>query len=78
MFAQVIIAMAHHGYLELEGGELMVEFVVRQCAIPPEPQGRRPNDPEYISNDALRLMCANVLQLITTTIDKMEVVREKG
>ena len=33
MFAQTIIAMAHHGYLELEGGELMVEFIVRQCAL---------------------------------------------
>lgn len=34
MFAQTIIAMAHHGYLELEGGELMVEFIVKQCALP--------------------------------------------
>ena len=33
MFAQVIIAMAHHGYLELEGGHHMVEFIVRQCSL---------------------------------------------
>ena len=26
--------MAHHGYLELEGGHLMVEFIVRQCSLP--------------------------------------------
>lgn len=37
MFAQVVIAMAHHGYLELEGGQLMVEFIIRQCALPPDP-----------------------------------------
>ena len=35
ILGQVIIAMAHHHYLSLEGGELMVEFVVRQCAIDP-------------------------------------------
>ena len=30
-------AMAHHGYLELEGGHLMVEFIVRQCSLPDDP-----------------------------------------
>ena len=29
--AQAIIAMAHHGYLELEGGQMMIEFIVMQC-----------------------------------------------
>ena len=29
--------MAHHGYLELEGGHLMVEFIVRQCSLPDDP-----------------------------------------
>lgn len=31
---QVISAMAHHGYLELEGGELLVRFIVQNCALP--------------------------------------------
>lgn len=31
---QVISAMAHHGYLEQAGGEAMIEFLVRQCALP--------------------------------------------
>lgn len=31
---QVISAMAHHGYLELEGGELLVLFLVQHCALP--------------------------------------------
>ena len=26
--------MAHHGYLELEGGELLVRFIVQNCALP--------------------------------------------
>ena len=33
MFAQVVIAMAHHDYLGEEGGHLMIEFVVKQCAL---------------------------------------------
>ena len=37
VFSQVVIAMAHHGYLDLEGGHLMVEFIVRQCALPDDP-----------------------------------------
>ncbi|CAL1544099.1 unnamed protein product [Lymnaea stagnalis] len=74
MFAQVIIAMAHHGYLELEGGHHMVEFIVRQCSLEEDPKGKRSPDPEYVSNQALRSMCDNILQLVTTTIDKMESV----
>jgi len=34
VLSQTIIAMAHHGYLEIEGGQLMIDFVVRQCALP--------------------------------------------
>lgn len=37
MFAQVVITMATRGYLELEGGHVMVEFIVRQCALPDDP-----------------------------------------
>lgn len=36
MFAQCITAMAHHRYLELEGGHKLVEFIVRQCALSDE------------------------------------------
>lgn len=38
-------------------------------------QGKRSNDPEYVSNQALRLMCDNVLQLLATTVEDMESVR---
>ncbi|CAG5120746.1 unnamed protein product, partial [Candidula unifasciata] len=74
MFAQVIIAMAHHGYLMLEGGHHMVEFIVRQCALEDDPKGKRSPDPEYVSNQALRSMCDNILMLVTTTIENMETV----
>ena len=36
VFAQVVIAMATHGYLELEGGQKLVEFIIQQCAISAE------------------------------------------
>ncbi|XP_051999977.1 maestro heat-like repeat-containing protein family member 1 isoform X3 [Xyrauchen texanus] len=31
---QVISAMAHHGYLELDGGDLLVRFIIQHCALP--------------------------------------------
>ncbi|XP_076448959.1 maestro heat-like repeat-containing protein family member 1 isoform X1 [Babylonia areolata] len=74
VFSQVVIAMAHHGYLELEGGQQMVEFIVRQCSLPDDPPGRRPADPEHVGNQQLRSMCENILHLVTTTIDIMEPV----
>ena len=39
-------------------------------------QGKRPNDPEYVSNEALRAMCENVLQLLSNTVENMDVVRD--
>ena len=38
-------------------------------------QGKRNPDIEYVSNQALRMMCDNVLQLLTTTVDDMEQVQ---
>lgn len=75
-FAQVIIAMAHHDYLSLEGGNLMIEFIIRQCSLQKEtqPPTQKRVDPEQIHNETLRAMCENVLHLITTTISNMELV----
>ena len=28
--------MAHHGYLALEGGSVMVEYIAKQCALDPD------------------------------------------
>lgn len=74
VFAQVIIAMGHHGYMELEGGTQMIEFIVSQCSLPDDPPGKKNPDPDYISNIALRHMCDNVLQLLTNTVEEMESV----
>ncbi|XP_011483379.1 maestro heat-like repeat-containing protein family member 1 isoform X1 [Oryzias latipes] len=69
---QVISAMAHHGYLELEGGELLVRFIVQNCALPDTFQrSQRPTDPEEVTNEALRTMCDNTLHLLTTTVGRL-------
>lgn len=31
--AQIIIAMSSHGYLQTEGGESLIEFIIRNCSI---------------------------------------------
>uniref|UniRef100_A0A671WTE0 Maestro heat-like repeat family member 1 n=1 Tax=Sparus aurata TaxID=8175 RepID=A0A671WTE0_SPAAU len=69
---QVISAMAHHGYLELEGGELLVRFIVQNCALPDTYQVQfGPTDPEEVTNEALRTMCDNTLHLLTTTVGRL-------
>ncbi|XP_061676018.1 maestro heat-like repeat-containing protein family member 1 isoform X2 [Syngnathoides biaculeatus] len=66
---QVISAMAHHGYLELDGGELLVRFLVQHCALPDTyKRGQKPADPEEVTNEALRTMCDNTFHLLTTTV----------
>lgn len=72
MFNQVVIAMASHSYLELEGGQLMVEFVVRQCTLDAEDKALTKLSGEDINPALLRDMSEKTLQLITTTIDHME------
>uniref|UniRef100_A0A8C7VWQ4 Maestro heat-like repeat family member 1 n=1 Tax=Oncorhynchus mykiss TaxID=8022 RepID=A0A8C7VWQ4_ONCMY len=69
---QVISAMAHHGYLELEGGDLLVKFIIQHCALPDTYYVRqRPSDPEEVTNEALRSMCDNTLHLFTTTVGRL-------
>uniref|UniRef100_A0A8D3C2Y5 Maestro heat-like repeat-containing protein family member 1 n=1 Tax=Scophthalmus maximus TaxID=52904 RepID=A0A8D3C2Y5_SCOMX len=69
---QVISAMAHHGYLELEGGELLVRFIVQHCALHDTNQrGERQSDPEEVTNEALRAMCDSTLHLLTTTVGRL-------
>ncbi|KAL4234897.1 Mroh1p [Mactra antiquata] len=72
-FAQVVIAMGHHDYMELEGGTQMIEFIVTQCSLEAEPPGtKRSPDPDHVTNVQLRHMCDNVLQLLTNTVEQME------
>uniref|UniRef100_A0A8D0HSA9 Maestro heat like repeat family member 1 n=1 Tax=Sphenodon punctatus TaxID=8508 RepID=A0A8D0HSA9_SPHPU len=69
---QVISAMAHHGYLEQAGGETMIEFIVRQCALPTDPQPRKQTlEADDLTSDQVRNISINTLFLISTTVDRM-------
>jgi len=74
--AQVIIAMAHHEFLSLEGGDALVKFIVQQCAVPDsalvvvrDPKKKVDDDEFTVAN--LKSMCENILQLMTTTVTSM-------
>ncbi|KAJ8290767.1 hypothetical protein GJAV_G00017250 [Gymnothorax javanicus] len=71
MVVQVISAMAHHGYLELEGGEALVKYIVQHCALPNTQPGHGQSDPEAVTNESLRTMCENTLHLFTTTVGRL-------
>ncbi|XP_051827268.1 maestro heat-like repeat-containing protein family member 1 isoform X3 [Antechinus flavipes] len=70
---QVISAMAHHGYLEQPGGEMMIEYILRQCALPPEPMSKRQfiETEDFFASDSVRTISINTLYLISTTVDRM-------
>ena len=81
--AQVIIAMAHHDYLSLEGGHVLVQFLVDQCAADCSADnagggkdgkgGPRPPD-DHVTLTQLRGLCENVFNLSVTTIPCMRQV----
>ncbi|XP_008068180.1 maestro heat-like repeat-containing protein family member 1 [Carlito syrichta] len=69
---QVISAMAHHGYLEQPGGEAMIEYIVQQCALPPEQEPEKPGpDSEDLATDSVQAVCIRTLYLVSTTVDRM-------
>ncbi|XP_065520234.1 maestro heat-like repeat-containing protein family member 1 isoform X5 [Lathamus discolor] len=68
---QVISAMAHHGYLEQPGGEAMVEFLVRQCALASEGPKKQAPDAEDLTSDSVQSISINTLFLLSTTVDRM-------
>ncbi|XP_064410089.1 maestro heat-like repeat-containing protein family member 1 isoform X3 [Latimeria chalumnae] len=75
LIVQVISAMAHHGYLELEGGDFLLEYIVRHCGVGADTSSKRlSSDPEEITDEALRGMCENTLHLLTTTVTRMTLV----
>ncbi|XP_030731864.2 maestro heat-like repeat-containing protein family member 1 isoform X3 [Globicephala melas] len=69
---QVISAMAHHGYLEQPGGEAMIEYIVQQCALPPEAEPQKlGTNSEALAADSVRAISVSTLYLVSTTVDRM-------
>ncbi|XP_067416227.1 maestro heat-like repeat-containing protein family member 1 isoform X3 [Emydura macquarii macquarii] len=72
---QVISAMAHHGYLEQAGGEVMIEYIVRQCALPPDtPPKKQMPEADDLTSDGVKNISISTLFLISTTVDRMNEV----
>ncbi|XP_047135268.1 maestro heat-like repeat-containing protein family member 1 isoform X1 [Hydra vulgaris] len=72
-FSQCIIAMAHHRYLLLEGGQSLVEFIIRMCSLKEEDKiFKRIVESEDATWSSIKLMNENILQLMATTIENME------
>eukprot|EP00013_Stygamoeba_regulata_P006034 CAMPEP_0177640424 /NCGR_PEP_ID=MMETSP0447-20121125/6535_1 /TAXON_ID=0 /ORGANISM="Stygamoeba regulata, Strain BSH-02190019" /LENGTH=1747 /DNA_ID=CAMNT_0019142493 /DNA_START=242 /DNA_END=5485 /DNA_ORIENTATION=- len=78
--SQVVIAMGSHDYLKEEGGEDLVQFIVRQCAVSDEHCKKAdaarstPPGPEDVTVGQLRKMCDNILYLLAETVPCMEQV----
>jgi len=71
---QIVIAMAYHDYLSLEGGHLMIEFILKQCSLSEDEKKSNSNNnalSDEFSNEQLRLASENILTLFSTTIDNM-------
>uniref|UniRef100_A0A8C0INN9 Maestro heat like repeat family member 1 n=1 Tax=Chelonoidis abingdonii TaxID=106734 RepID=A0A8C0INN9_CHEAB len=71
---QVISAMAHHGYLEQTGGEVMIEYIVHQCALPPDTPRKQTPEADDLTSDSVQNISINTLFLISTTVDRMDAV----
>ncbi len=64
--------MAYHGYLNLEGGQLLIEFLLKQCALTDDPEASRKSpDTSQPSNTELRTTSESVLTLFATTVSNM-------
>ena len=65
--------MAYHGYLNLEGGQLMLEFILKQCSLPDDiaadPKKQTPLNED--SNENLRTAAENILTSFSTTVENM-------
>uniref|UniRef100_A0A8U7NX32 Maestro heat like repeat family member 1 n=1 Tax=Corvus moneduloides TaxID=1196302 RepID=A0A8U7NX32_CORMO len=69
---QLLSSMAPRGYLEQPGAEALLEFLVRQCALPPAaPPGIPEADPEDPTSDSIRSISVSTLLLLSTTVDRM-------
>ncbi|XP_068093944.1 maestro heat-like repeat-containing protein family member 1 isoform X2 [Hyperolius riggenbachi] len=69
---QLISAMAHRGYFDHSGAEVLLEYLIRLCCITPDTTLKRQNsDQEDVTEESVRRISINTLYLISTTVDRM-------
>ena len=88
MLIQVIVSIAYKGYLNLDGGKFLIQFILKQCAKETESsvpsKSRRQSDastfnsasqdPNQVTNATLKQMAENVLPLFVNTVAGVESV----
>ncbi|CAF3370662.1 unnamed protein product [Rotaria sp. Silwood1] len=74
--SQLIVAMACHGYLQLEGRTFLIEYIVRNCTYPLTTHEDNKTDSSITTtpNADVRIMCRNILNAFSSTIAGMDEV----
>lgn len=68
--------MACHGYLQLEGRTFLIEYIVRNCTYPITGGDDSKADSSAAPNKEVRMMCRNILNAFSSTIEGMDEVRK--
>ena len=71
---QIIVAMSYHGYLNLEGGQLLIEFLLKQCALDVSPPADKKTPQQECTDQELRSTAESILTLFSTTVENMHPV----
>jgi hypothetical protein len=67
--------MACHGYLQLEGRTFLIEYIVRNCTYPLTANEDTKTDSTITPTAEVRVMCRNILNAFSSTIEGMDEVR---
>jgi len=76
VMAQIIVMLGHHGCLEGTKGRDFLEFIIKLCALTGEDtkDTKTRLGVDCVTCESLSLMCGNILELLTTTVDSVEPV----
>jgi hypothetical protein len=69
---QLIVSMSNSEYLLLEGGQTLVEFIVRQCALPEDKPSKKP--PSGVTPGQLRQASNHILYVMATKVEAIQPV----
>lgn len=69
--------MACHGYLQLEGEIYLIEYIIKNCVYPLTGNDDPKAELTTIPPADVRVMCRNILNAFSSTIEGMDQVRIK-
>jgi len=71
---QLIVSMSNKLYLPLEGGQTLVSFVVRQCALPDAPEAQGKGEDAKVTNGVIKSSATHILYVMATKVKSAEPV----